>query len=83
MSGSQPPRPFLPLYCAIPGHSNHGQTVSVEYAKTICEADRCVAASTSIQPIVLSSLPRHGNPQGVHVGNKVIGVDGNKWITYH
>ncbi len=75
--------PYLPLFCAIPGHSNNGQTVSVEYAKGICEAGRCQAASTSIQPTILSSLPHFGNSQGLHVGNKVLGTDGKKWIQFH
>lgn len=83
MSGQQQPRPYLPLFCAIPGHSNNGQTVSVDYAKRVCEADRCIAASTSIEPTVLSSLPHFGNSKGLHVGNKVIGVDGKTWIQFH
>ena len=78
-----PPRPFVPLFCAIPGHSNNGQTVSVAYAKEMCEAGRCIAASTSIEPTVLTAIPRAHGPTGLHVGNKVLGLDGKKWLQFH
>ncbi len=77
------PNPHLPYYCSIPGHPNNGQAVSVEYAKHIYEAGRLMAASTSVQPQVMTYFPRHGNPDHLHVGNKVIGVDGKTWIQLH
>lgn len=75
--------PHLPYYCSIPGHPNNGQPVSVEYAKRIYESGRLMAASTGIQPTYMSYFPRYGNPDHLHVGNKVLGVDGKIYIQYH
>ncbi len=79
----QQPRPFLPIYCNIPGHSNNGQTVSVEYAKHILDAGRLQASSTFVDTTTLSSVPRFQNDLGLHVGNKVIGINGQTYIQYH
>ncbi len=79
----QQPQPYLQIYCNIPGHYNNGQTVSVEYAKHILGEGRLVAASTSVESQPLSSVPRYQNDLGLHVGNKVIGVNGKTYIQYH
>lgn len=77
------PNSHLPYYCSIPGHPNNGQPISVEYAKRIYESGRLMAASTSIQPTYMTYFPRHGNPDHLHVGNKVLGFDGKIYIQYH
>ena len=82
MSQQQLPS-FLPIYCNIPGHSNNGQVVSVEYAQHILDAGRLHAASTSVDPTPLSSVPRQQNSLGLHVGNKVLGTNGKTYIQYH